>query len=661
MRKLVYCVLQSCVIRATALEPNVVIHFTDAVGLPRDVLGVSSVESTVPPTEQLTVRLPPDLLQFGCGGTLPQVAAREVYVLARGNCTFAEKVTAAAKAGAAAVVIYDSLAGAYWASSANSVMTGNVLNWTVGACSRDCAAGTGVAEASQLATPTAALSGFVGQCGSACPSQLCALTGSASKPDGSRALCCFASDLVAPNAGAVGAVHVSFLAAGDGAALKAAASASPGDGVTLSVADRPTAWMDVGSVLLTLLGVFVTALASFRGGIDTIPSVAADQQPRALTATGLESTINVTLAGAGATVLLASLVLVGLYLLIHLGFPVVFVVIGLWGVGSILAVMDVVFLPLLQRCWPAGGTRGVWENLSCCRQGTSECGASLCQVAALKVPPPTTIFASAAATTIVCVYVALRHERWAWILQDALSTCLCFVALRTLRMQSLRSVAILLCAFFVYDIFMVFITPFLLGGAGIMVDVATAGASTQYDGPDTQECHCRLYPSDTPVCGPGEVMPILMRVPRFQDYRGGYAMLGLGDIIVPGLALALGARRDAQTIRRTGHRGRWTCGYYYYAVALAGYAVGVMCANIAAAGTGAAQPALLYLVPTVLLPLLVAAASRHDLKAWWLGGDPPHDATSYVEASVDGEGNDGAVLLTTLPNDTNVSVVANAA
>ena len=48
---------------------------------------------------------------------------------------------------------------------------------------------------------------------------------------------------------------------------------------------------------------------------------------------------------------------------------------------------------------------------------------------------------------------------------------------------------------------------------------------------------------------------------------------------------------------------RWT----YFTTALSGYAVGLIMASIVVDITGAAQPALLYLVPTTLIPLLLKA------------------------------------------------------
>lgn len=41
-----------------------------------------------------------------------------------------------------------------------------------------------------------------------------------------------------------------------------------------------------------------------------------------------------------------------------------------------------------------------------------------------------------------------------------------------------------------------------------------------------------------------ESLPMLLELPRLWDYTGGYAMLGLGDIVIPGLLLSFAHRYD---------------------------------------------------------------------------------------------------------------------
>ena len=76
----------------------------------------------------------------------------------------------------------------------------------------------------------------------------------------------------------------------------------------------------------------------------------------------------------------------------------------------------------------------------------------------------------------------------------------------------------------------------------------------------------------------------------------GYTMLGLGDIVLPGLLVAFAARCDACALQRR-----------YFPLMVCGYAVGLAMANVAVAYFAQGQPALLYLVPCTLGPFLHAA------------------------------------------------------
>merc|ERR1711865_1336671 len=85
---------------------------------------------------------------------------------------------------------------------------------------------------------------------------------------------------------------------------------------------------------------------------------------------------------------------------------------------------------------------------------------------------------------------------------------------------------------------MVFITP-LFFGKSVMITVATSG------GPPTADpAWCEKYPDDV-NCQGGEPLPMLFQIPRLWDYQGGSSLLGLGDIVLPGLLVSLAARLDA--------------------------------------------------------------------------------------------------------------------
>ncbi len=85
-----------------------------------------------------------------------------------------------------------------------------------------------------------------------------------------------------------------------------------------------------------------------------------------------------------------------------------------------------------------------------------------------------------------------------WIMQDIMGACMCIMFLQTMKLNSIRVATILLIAAFFYDIFFVFVTPFLTkGGKSIMVDVATSGGPPQAD-----PSWCEKYP-DGPECQGG--------------------------------------------------------------------------------------------------------------------------------------------------------------
>jgi len=58
----------------------------------------------------------------------------------------------------------------------------------------------------------------------------------------------------------------------------------------------------------------------------------------------------------------------------------------------------------------------------------------------------------------ICWFV-FRHETWSWIMQNIMALSLAINALSYYRLGTYKTVAVLLSVFFIYDIFMVFVTP----------------------------------------------------------------------------------------------------------------------------------------------------------------------------------------------------------
>eukprot|EP00591_Stephanopyxis_turris_P012612 CAMPEP_0195509108 /NCGR_PEP_ID=MMETSP0794_2-20130614/2133_1 /TAXON_ID=515487 /ORGANISM="Stephanopyxis turris, Strain CCMP 815" /LENGTH=685 /DNA_ID=CAMNT_0040636243 /DNA_START=250 /DNA_END=2307 /DNA_ORIENTATION=- len=216
-----------------------------------------------------------------------------------------------------------------------------------------------------------------------------------------------------------------------------------------------------------------------------------------------------------------------------------------------------------------------------------------------------------------------------WVLQDIMGACMCITFLGLIRLNSIKVASILLTAAFFYDIFFVFITPYFFQKS-IMITVATSG------GPPTADpTWCEKYPSDAD-CQGGDPLPMLFTIPRLGDYQGGASLLGLGDVVLPGLLLSLACRLDcAKRVvgLSSGGRGICTspisntstpccksgvCSGYFYPVLVA-YAVGLMLANMAVYLMKMGQPALLYLVPCCLGTMCFIAWSKGEMRDLWEG------------------------------------------
>ena len=136
-----------------------------------------------------------------------------------------------------------------------------------------------------------------------------------------------------------------------------------------------------------------------------------------------------------------------------------------------------------------------------------------------------------------------------------------------------------------------------------MISVATGG------GIKASPNYCEKYPSDADC--QQYVLPMLLMLPRINDYQGGYVMLGLGDIVLPGLLVSLAARFDSASGVKP------LRGFFLYI--LVGYACGLLLANVAVIVFNSGQPALLYLVPCTLVPFLFISKMDRTLPELWEG------------------------------------------
>ncbi|XP_012584878.1 PREDICTED: signal peptide peptidase-like 2B, partial [Condylura cristata] len=219
---------------------------------------------------------------------------------------------------------------------------------------------------------------------------------------------------------------------------------------------------------------------------------------------------------------------------------------------------------------------------------------------------------------LFCVAVSVlwgvfrNEDQWAWVLQDALGIAFCLYMLKTIRLPTFKACTLLLMVLFIYDVFFVFITPFLTkSGNSIMVEVATG-------------------PSDSAT---REKLPMVLKVPRLNASPLAlcdrpFSLLGFGDILVPGLLVAYCHRFDIQV---------QSSRVYFVACTIA-YGIGLLVTFMALALMQRGQPALLYLVPCTLITSFALALWRRELGMFWTGSGFAKDLPPSPWAPAPAEG-----------------------
>jgi len=357
---------------------------------------------------------------------------------------------------------------------------------------------------------------------------------------------------------------------------------------------------------------------------------------------------------------MASTFLLLLYFLIRAGFNIVLLLLNVVFVfASAAANAQIAIGPLLSCLAPPAFSSYTFDV---------PCLASIDDITAPGTLHLATVLGAITSFSVSLFWFTHRHAPWMWLLQDSLSVAICLLFVRTLRLPSLRLATLFLGLMFAYDVFMVFISP-LIFHTSIMMTVATAGEPT-----------ASVSTSGKCERTDGETMPMLMLIPRLNPEAsllehiyppppehhhgwawrlsgaaGSFAMIGLGDIVLPALAIAYGRRIDLSlrpTPRRPssprtrpcrkcgGFRGLAVGGVGYFSCAVVGYAIG-LAITLAANAYGLTfngvqgQPALLYLVPGVLGALLLRACTRSQLAEVWTGSSLP---SSSLDEDSDGSG-----------------------
>jgi len=533
----------------------------------------------------------------------------DVFYVRRGECTFAMKSMMAASKGARALIVGNNVRSLY-------------MNETTGILKDACELNCGESS-----------SDVKSQCQTECSSNTCIL---AENPSNRKLQYCCIKDEVAEihinSSITIPTVFISVQSSSEIEELIQTFSTK-----NINIFERPVefSW---SVILILFIGVFTVALSSFRGSWRDRKRMLEKQLPRqqqqeiqqqeTKSDDGNDEvpTTILTYTHVVQYLCAASFFLLFMFFLIKMGasFVTMFIII-IFCVTSFSSISFLVFEPALKWIAPKFYKIQVtscvfpWirENIKFSRGEIVVCFMSL---------------------SIVVTWFVERHTMW--YLQNILGICVCCTFTVLVKLPNLSIATALLVLFLLYDIFMVFLSPFIFSSS-VMLDVATAGGSdTQTSVQGSNECEISY----------GERMPMLFMVPR-NDWKGGYTMLGLGDVIFPSLLVTFMLRVDYMTTKGFCQFSSYNDSVFrkigYFPVLCFGYLIGLIFAFLAnmyevTINGVKGQPALLYLVPCTLGPAVLLAWHRGELKMLWKLGDDKRkdDAGAVVLGHNDGDDDD---------------------
>jgi len=220
-------------------------------------------------------------------------------------------------------------------------------------------------------------------------------------------------------------------------------------------------------------------------------------------------------------------------------------------------------------------------------------------------------------SSLISVLLLLSWIRTgSWIFNNLIGLSFCVVMISFIRLPSLKVGFAALVALFFYDIFWVFFSEYFFGD-NVMVKVATTEA-------------------DNPVNSVASRIGInvVQSIQLPMKVIWGHHMLGLGDMVLPGILMAFAAKFDTYKNRISQgdeDNSMWWKESYFFSVSV-GYSAGLFATLIAVTVFKVAQPALLYLVPAILVPFVVQAYVRNELSLLW-NGFPALAMKTHVQES----------------------------
>uniref|UniRef100_A0A7S3KYI1 PA domain-containing protein n=1 Tax=Amphora coffeiformis TaxID=265554 RepID=A0A7S3KYI1_9STRA len=607
-----------------------------------------------------TIVLPPDKNALLCNNITKaeesSLPADSIVLVPRGICTFQRKVYNAQKLGAKATLVYGYLASRYMVNETDANKDGYTYDdiiFPLNYHDYDCSKGEAYIPKSSLSfdplpynapqnDPLLSGDSTANICRersadhlATCPSQACLLTGEKNEAGDSMKACC-AWDLYILMYGDTAGeeVHIpsAYITMQQGNKLLKELKTNSKVSATLYARWRPQ--YNISSTLIWAMGVAACALAAYlsahdyhkhtaklirrqKQAADNANSNGSSSRQRERSEPPAMAPVQeeLTIWHALAFVIMASTSLLVLFY-----FKIYAVVKLMYAMGCSKAAASILLDPLLRVVMK----KMSWKNKLIWRTDTEDFG----DITTRDIISHVLGYSIGLAWLIVAFTV--RHPdriTFFWVTQDVFGICMCVLFLQVIKLNSLKVASALLIVAFFYDIFFVFLSP-LIFSKSVMIDVATSG------GPPTADpLWCEKYPNDS-GCQGGDPLPMLLTMPRLFDYEGGSNLLGLGDIVLPGLLVSYAARFDAAKsllgVMRGGNGNmsnncpeRKYCGNCslcsggYFGPLVVAYGIGLCMANVAVYLMRMGQPALLYLVPCCLGTFCFLAYRRGELADLW--------------------------------------------
>ncbi|GJN90481.1 hypothetical protein Rhopal_003492-T1 [Rhodotorula paludigena] len=180
-----------------------------------------------------------------------------------------------------------------------------------------------------------------------------------------------------------------------------------------------------------------------------------------------------------------------------------------------------------------------------------------------------------------------------WILSNAVALSFSYNAISLLYLDSFATGSVLLAGLFLYDIWWVFGSKAVFGeGANVMVDVAKSFEA-----------------------------PIKIVFPKDLATASDFTLLGLGDVVLPGIFIALALRFDYHLALKRAplpfRPGSQSFPKPYFYSCFVAYIAGLATTIFVMHTFRAAQPALLYLSPACVGSVALCAALRGEWGELW--------------------------------------------